>query len=75
MIFSISCLFQFSHAPDFSNSSLFFFFRIFAETRTLSARTHGQILTVGSKLVKTFSRHVIDWNEFVGGANWPRNTL
>ena len=57
--------------PSFFNFfSFVVFFRIFAE-----ARTDGQMLTVGSRLLKTFSRHEIDLNEFVGGTNWSRFSL
>ena len=72
-IFDLFCFmfFSFQISLNFSTSSLLVLFcRVFAETRT-----HGQMLTVGSRLVKTFSRHVTDWNELVGGANWSRYTL
>ena len=61
---------NFSISLIFSTSLLVLFFRIVAE-----ARTRGQMLTVSTRLMKTFSRPVRDWNELVGGANWPRNTL
>ena len=53
--------FSFPISLIFSTSCLLvLFFRIFAK-----ARTHGQMLTVGSRLFKTYSRHVTDWNESV----------
>ena len=55
LIFAVSRLFQFSHFPHFFIFfSFLFVFRIFAETRTLFARTYGQMLTVGTTLMKPF---------------------
>ena len=67
LIFSVPCFSVFPFSLNVSPSSLsVLLFRIRAE-----AHTHGQMLTVSSRLVKTFSRPVTDWNELVGGANWP----